>query len=287
MSTNLDKSLDDIIGETPRRGGRRGNRQNNNNNNRDRGSPNRNSPYSRRDGGVQKRGSNNAGGGVTKQQQAIMFNPAAFMAAAQQQQQQQQGGGSSGRIHISNLDYAVSEADIRALFGQVGPVNKATLNYGPNGKSKGTGEVQFRNPAHAAQAVEKYHGVTLDGRPMRIEIAFNPMAVAAAGMMMPAMVPAPVVAQQPSSGNTRGRRGAGSNNNSGNANAGGNRSNNAAGGRAAGGNASGGNASGGRAGGRGRRGRRNDSDKRSPMSKEALDADLDSYMQDAEKSTTA
>ncbi|KAJ2033549.1 hypothetical protein GGI08_009093, partial [Coemansia sp. S2] len=170
MSTNLDKSLDDIIGETPRRSGRRGNRQNNNNN-RDRGSPNRNSPYSRRDGGVQKRSSNNAGGGggVTKHQQAIMFNPAAFMAAAQQQQQQQ-GGASTGRIHISNLDYAVSEADIRALFGQVGPVNKATLNYGPNGKSKGTGEVQFKNPAHAALAVEKYHGVTLDGRPMRIEI---------------------------------------------------------------------------------------------------------------------
>ncbi|KAJ2814822.1 hypothetical protein GGI24_006257 [Coemansia furcata] len=270
MSTNLDKSLDDIIGETPRRGGRRGNRQSNR-----RDSPSRNSPYSRRDGGVQKRG--NTGGGSAKQNQAIMFNPAAFMAAAQQQQQQQ--GGSSGRIHISNLDYAVSEADICALFGQVGQVNKATLNYGPNGKSKGTGEVQFRNPAHAALAVEKYHGVTLDGRPMRIEIAFNPMT--AAGMMMPAMVPAPVA--QPISGNTRSRRGAGSSNS---ANAGGNRSGNASSGRASGGNASGGRAPGGGGGRRGR-GRRNDSDKRSPMSKEALDADLDSYMQDAEKPATA
>ncbi|KAJ1818821.1 hypothetical protein LPJ60_004118 [Coemansia sp. RSA 2675] len=269
MSTNLDKSLDDIIGETPRRGGRRGGRQNSK-----RDSPSRSSPYPRRDGGVQKRTSNNAGGGMTKQQQAIMFNPAAFMAAAQQQQQQPQGA-SSGRIHISNLDYAVSEADIRALFGQVGPVRTATLNYGPNGKSKGTGEVQFRNAAHASLAVEKYHGVTLDGRPMRIEIAFNPMA--AGGMMMPAMMPAPVMQQAPAS-TPRGRRSGAGNSNS---NAGGNRPSNNAGG-----NAGAGNASGGRGNRRGR-GRRSDSDKRSPMSKEALDADLDSYMQDAEKSTAA
>ncbi|KAJ2486815.1 RNA-binding RNA annealing protein [Coemansia sp. RSA 2050] len=274
MSTNLDKSLDDIIGETPRRSGRRGGRQNNK-----RDSPNRNSPYPRRDGGgVQKRTTSNAGGGMTKQQQAIMFNPAAFMAAAQQQQQQQQGA-SSGRIHISNLDYAVSEADIRALFGQVGPVRSATLNYGPNGKSKGTGEVQFRNAAHASLAVEKYHGVTLDGRPMRIEIAFNPMA--AGGMLMPAMMPAPVMQPAPAN-TTRGRRsGAGNSNNS----AGGNRPSNNAGSNASS-NASGGNASGGRGNRRGR-GRRNDSDKRSPMSKEDLDADLDSYMQDAEKPATA
>ncbi|KAJ2461236.1 hypothetical protein GGF42_000317 [Coemansia sp. RSA 2424] len=276
MSTNLDKSLDDIIGENPRRGGGRrgGNRQSSN-----RDSPNRSSPYTRREGGgggVQKRGG--GGGGASKQQQAIMFNPAAFMAAAQQQQQQQ--GASSGRIHISNLDYAVSEADIRALFGQVGQVNRATLNYGPNGKSKGTGEVQFRNPAHAALAVEKYHGVTLDGRPMRIEIAFNPMA--AASLMMPAMMPAPMVqASGNVAANTRSRRGAG-----GNSNAGNNNNNNRSGAAAAA--SSGGSAGGRRGGGRGGRGRRNESDSnRSPTTKEALDADLDSYMQDAEKPATA
>ncbi|KAJ2747744.1 hypothetical protein GGI20_000214 [Coemansia sp. BCRC 34301] len=271
MSTNLDKSLDDIIGENPRRGGGRrgGNRQNNN-----RDSPNRNSPYSRRDGGgVQKRGGNTGSGGINKQQQAIMFNPAAFMAAAQQQQQQQQ---QSGRIHISNLDFGVSEGDLRQLFGQIGQISFATLNYGPNGKSKGTGEVKFKNPAHASQAVEKYHGVTLDGRPMRIEIAFNPLAAAAvAPMMMPAMMQAPMVQ---ASGNTRSRRGgAGGSGN----NAGGQANNNNGGASVVA-------SSGGRGGRRGGRGRRNDSDNRGPMTKEALDADLDSYMQDAEKpSTTA
>ncbi|KAI8319960.1 RNA-binding domain-containing protein, partial [Martensiomyces pterosporus] len=87
---------------------------------------------------------------------------------------------SNGKIIISNLDFGVTEADLRELFSQVGPVRRASLNFGPSGKSKGSGEVQFKNPAHAALAVERYHGVTLDGRTMKIELAFNPMAQVAA-----------------------------------------------------------------------------------------------------------
>ncbi|KAJ2003019.1 hypothetical protein GGI04_003115 [Coemansia thaxteri] len=277
MATNLDKSLDDIIGETPRHGGRRGRRQGNNNNasgSNNRDSPNRNSPYARRDGGVQKRG--NTGGAAKQQQQGVMFNPAAFMAAAAAAQQQQQLGGASGRIHISNLDFAVSEADLRELFGQVGHVNKAILHCKRDGTSNGTGEVQFRNPAHAAQAVEKYHGMTLDGRPMKIETAFNPLLAAASMMMPAAMMPAPVVAQPMrtgnQAGNTRGRR---------NDHGGGNRAGSSSGGGAGSNAGSGKPRRGGRSGGRG--GRRNDSEKRGPTTKEALDADLDSYMLDAEK----
>ncbi|KAI7821842.1 hypothetical protein BX661DRAFT_132017, partial [Kickxella alabastrina] len=102
-------------------------------------------------------------------------------------QQQAQG---SGKILISNLDFNVTEADLRDLFSQVGPVSRATLNFGPTGKSKGTGEVHFRNASHAKVALDKYNNVTLDNRPMRIEVVFNPSAVVPP-MMMPTMMAAP------------------------------------------------------------------------------------------------
>ncbi|KAJ2779386.1 hypothetical protein GGI15_003891 [Coemansia interrupta] len=264
-SANLDKSLDEIINSSQRSGrGRRGGNQ----------SSQRNSPYARRDGGIQKSGNGGRNRQNQNQQaaaaaQSMMFNPAAFLAAAQQQTQ------TSGKILISNLDYGVTSDDLRTLFSQVGPVSKAMLNFNASGKSNGTGEVTFRNASHATLAVEKYHGVTLDGRAMKIEVAFNPMSVAP--MMMPAMIPGQMMAAGGVGNVGGGGRGAGrrsgnsgnnNNNNSGNRNNGGrsgNRNNAGTGGA--------------RRGGRGE-GRRNE---KTPVTKESLDADLDSYMMDADK----
>ncbi|KAI9503181.1 hypothetical protein GGI25_001894 [Coemansia spiralis] len=250
MSVNLDKSLDDIINENGKN--RRGNR------NQGQGrQASRSSPYARRDGGVQKRGGNRQ-----QQQQGsqnVMFNPAAFIAAAQQQNQ------SSGKILVSNLDYGVTEADLRALFSQVGPIGKAVINYGANGKSMGTAEVTFRNSMHAALAVEKYNGIHLDGRRMKIEVAFNPMA-AAATMMMPQMVGSPL-AQKSSAPN------------------GGNKGKRNVGGRAGGRTGGGGGSQ--RTGGQGGNNRRRGGNKEPQPTKESLDADLDSYMQDGEKPAAA
>ncbi|KAJ2855906.1 hypothetical protein J3B02_001907 [Coemansia erecta] len=263
MSVYLDKSLDDIIKEsgprghkTNRRGGNSGNQSN------------RNSPYARRDGGVQKRGGNKQNQNQNQNQaqmtaQSMMFNPAAFLAAAQQQNQ------SSGKIIVSNLDYGVTADDLRTLFSQVGPVSRASLHFGPNGKSKGSGEITFKNAVHATMAVEKYHGVTLDGRAMRIEVAFNPMAVAP--MMIPSMMPGPMMPNVNANTNNRGRkagggRSTGNSSNNNNSNAGGNRRNN-----------------GRRMGGGGRRNNKSGKEKDSTsVTKESLDADLDSYMNDTE-----
>ncbi|KAJ2802805.1 hypothetical protein H4R20_003138 [Coemansia guatemalensis] len=249
MATNLDKSLDDIINSS-RQGGRRGGR-----------SSNRNSPYSRRGGGVEKR--DNKKGQQQQQQlqlqqqlqqqQAMMLSQ---FASAQQQQ-----GRSGNKILIGNLDYGVTEADLRALFGQIGQVTRATLNYDRNGRSKGTGEVVFRSSSHAKMAVDKYHNVELDNRKMKIEVAYNPMPNMP--MAMPAMLPqmfAQPAPTAPSEGNAGRKSG------------GGNANTNAQGGR------------GGRRRGGGRRGG-NNGDKRPATTKEELDADLDSYMEGAEKTS--
>ena len=60
------------------------------------------------------------------------------------------------------------------LFGQAGRVLKAGINYGPQGKSKGTAEVIMATLESALKAVKTYHGVKLDGRPLSIVIVDAP-----------------------------------------------------------------------------------------------------------------
>ena len=49
-------------------------------------------------------------------------------------------------------------------------MKKSSLNYGPNGKSKGSGEVIFYNRADALAAMREYSGMKLDGRELQLEI---------------------------------------------------------------------------------------------------------------------
>lgn len=60
------------------------------------------------------------------------------------------------------------------LFSQVGRVLSAGVNYGPNGKSKGTAEVTLATLDSAMKAVSTYNGVKLDGRPLQIVIVDAP-----------------------------------------------------------------------------------------------------------------
>ena len=50
----------------------------------------------------------------------------------------------------------------------------AGVNYGPDGKSKGTAEVTLASLESAMMAVSRYNGVKLDGRPLQIVIVDAP-----------------------------------------------------------------------------------------------------------------
>ncbi|XP_062201901.1 THO complex subunit 4B-like [Phragmites australis] len=93
------------------------------------------------------------------------------------------------KLYISNLDYAVSNDDIKELFSDVGDIKRFSINYDRSGRSKGTAEVVFSRRSDALAAVKRYNNVQLDGKPMKIEIigtnieappvatlAFNPPA---------------------------------------------------------------------------------------------------------------
>ncbi|XP_021295271.1 THO complex subunit 4A-like [Herrania umbratica] len=80
------------------------------------------------------------------------------------------GSDMEAKLCISNLDYGVSNEDIKVLFSEVGDLKRYSINYDRSGRSKGTAEVVFFRQTDALAAIKRYNHVQLDGKPMTIEL---------------------------------------------------------------------------------------------------------------------
>ncbi|CAD6220566.1 unnamed protein product [Miscanthus lutarioriparius] len=77
------------------------------------------------------------------------------------------------KLHISNLDSSVTVEDVQELFSEVGELKRYSMNYDKDGRSKGTAEVVFARKVDALDAIKRYNGVLLDGKPMNLELIGN------------------------------------------------------------------------------------------------------------------
>nr|CAD1826723.1 unnamed protein product [Ananas comosus var. bracteatus] len=74
------------------------------------------------------------------------------------------------KLYISNLDYGVSNEDIKELFSEVGELKRWAVHYDRNGRPSGSAEVVFTRRSDAIAALKRYNNVQLDGKTMKIEV---------------------------------------------------------------------------------------------------------------------
>ncbi|EME78582.1 uncharacterized protein MYCFIDRAFT_212424 [Pseudocercospora fijiensis CIRAD86] len=83
------------------------------------------------------------------------------------------------KISVSNLPEDVTESMIKEYFStSVAPVKRVIVNYGPNGRSRGSATVFFGKPTAAQEAV-RLDGTKVDGRAMRVEVLLSANSVPA------------------------------------------------------------------------------------------------------------
>ena len=69
-------------------------------------------------------------------------------------------------IYVRNLPWSTSNEDLIELFTTIGKVERAEIQYEPNGRSRGTGVVEFTSQDNAATAISKFQQYMYGGRPL-------------------------------------------------------------------------------------------------------------------------
>ncbi len=76
------------------------------------------------------------------------------------------------RLFVGNLPYSATEADLRQYFSTVAPPSSIAVPVDrETGRPRGFAFIEFADPAHAQQAIERFNGVPYQGRPLSVSEA--------------------------------------------------------------------------------------------------------------------
>ncbi len=75
-------------------------------------------------------------------------------------------------IYISNLSYAITDADLRELFAEYGEVSSAKVIMDrETNRSRGFGFVEMNDDTQAEKAIEELNQAEYDGKVINVNIA--------------------------------------------------------------------------------------------------------------------
>ena len=77
------------------------------------------------------------------------------------------------KLFVANVSFAATEADLKELFGQIGPVKRVHLATDQNGKSRGFGFIEYEDPLDSTRAFDDLHGKELKGRRLIVKEAVD------------------------------------------------------------------------------------------------------------------
>jgi RNA recognition motif-containing protein len=76
------------------------------------------------------------------------------------------------KLYVGNLAYATNETAVRELFAQAGEVaDVALITDRDTGRPKGFGFVEMATEEAAQEAIRRFNGFNLDGRPLTVNEA--------------------------------------------------------------------------------------------------------------------
>ena len=76
------------------------------------------------------------------------------------------------RLYVGNLSHSTTQEQLEALFSQVGEIAEITIvTDRETGRSKGFGFVEMATDADAQEAINRFNGQELDGRPLTVNEA--------------------------------------------------------------------------------------------------------------------
>jgi len=83
--------------------------------------------------------------------------------------------GRSTSLLITNLHYDVSEAELEALFSQIGKIDRGPfIKFDHSGRAtEGLAFVSYANESHAEAAVEAFNGASAKGQPIGVQYEYS------------------------------------------------------------------------------------------------------------------